>query len=112
MDNARATSPQNLEPPAHIIQQNLACIICNQNLIGQPESASCPGCGRPVSLSVNEDLNRAAPAWLRYQARTMIWLIALCLYNYNPRNTYSFDTLVTALISVVLAAAVAYACWR
>lgn len=106
------TLPPDINPPARIIQQDLACIICRCNLIGQPESANCPQCGRAVSLSLNEDLTRAAPAWLRYQARTMLWLIALCMYNYRPGGIYGFDSIVTTLVSVALAGMVAYGCWR
>jgi len=105
------TTPPDINTP-RTIQQDLACIVCTHNLIGQAESANCPQCGRAVLLSLNQDLTHAAPAWLRYQARTMLWLIALCLYNYRPGGIYGYDSIVTTLASVALAGVVAYGCWR
>ncbi|HYE20587.1 MAG TPA: hypothetical protein VEA69_19215 [Tepidisphaeraceae bacterium] len=112
MEDTRDTQPltvETLDP----IAADLPCAVCSYNLKGQSPAGTCPECGRPVARTLDEDLRLADPAWLRSQAVTMFWLVALALMNYRPAPAFGpFDAWVTAISSIAIGVAAAYACWR
>lgn len=108
------THPQPPDAADHPrIEGDVLCAICSYNLRGLSVVGVCPECGRDVRRTLEEDLSLADPAWVRYQARTMIWLMALCLVNSRPISLWFGDSFLTfPLLSAAASIATAYACWR
>ncbi len=102
---------QVTESGVELVEGDLSCAICSYNLKGQPKSGLCPECGRAVERTLNQELTLADPAWLRFQARSMLWLIAVCLLNYRPTVLrYQYEP-VYLILELAMAVIVVYACW-
>ena len=94
------------------IATDLPCAFCSYNLRGVRRDGACPECGRPVERTINEDLRLANPAWLAFQARTMLWLIAVGLLNTQTPGPIYERWAMPLLFTFASSAALLYACWR
>jgi hypothetical protein len=93
------------------IETDLPCALCGHNLKGLSPDANCPECGQPVARSFIPALQQSDPAWLRYQATTMLPLAALCLAQAHPyRDTLRYPA--EGFLTVAATALGAWACWR
>jgi hypothetical protein len=99
---------------ATVIDADLSCAICNYNLKGLSPDANCPECGQPVARTFTYDLSYSDPAWLLYQARTMLLLLGLCLANYSPglRGGFGPSSLILSYLPLVACLVGAAGCWR
>lgn len=51
---------------AALVEGDISCRRCNQNLNGLPVDGRCPQCGAPIGMTLNGELLRyAEPSWVR-----------------------------------------------
>jgi hypothetical protein len=107
----------NPPPPvarAPVIGQDLPCWHCGYNLRGLTPDRTCPECGLAIERTLNQDLIRADPAWLRRVARgaallkvglLLLLLACLCLLpaalSTRVFNDHPLAGVVTCLLPLV-----------
>jgi hypothetical protein len=99
-----------MPPPP--IDHDLPCAICDYNLKGLAPDANCPECGPPVARTFTAELAQSDPAWLRFQARSMVLLVAFVLVNHVPYVGRLGGTAVWTALSIVATLVAAWGCWR
>src|SRR5437763_3182735 len=101
-----------METSPAVVEGDVPCAICGYNLKRLAINANCPECGQAIARTYTPDLPRSDPAWLRYQAKTMLLLGALCLANFQPLVYSLRQFQVWNVMGILVCLASVWACWR
>lgn len=88
------------------------CAHCRYDLRGLDPASECPECGQPIVKTVDFDLRRAAPDWIRRQSRAMLWVAPLVVAQLRPFADYPGGALLSFGIALTCGVVAAFGCWQ